>query len=56
MQHLQHRLLDEAVDNRRDAEQPNATRCLRDLDTPHRLRFVGAVEQLARIVSQFAFR
>ena len=47
LQHLQHRLLDEAVEHRRNAERPRAARRLRYLDPPHRLRLVGAVEQLS---------
>ena len=47
LQHLHHRLLDEAVEHRRDAEQPYAARRLRYLHTPHRLRLVGAVKQLS---------
>lgn len=47
LQRLHHRLLDEAVEHRRDAERPHATRRLRDLHPPHRLRLVGAVDQLS---------
>ena len=47
LKHLQHRLLDEAVENRRYAESANTPADLRDLDTQHRLRPVSAVEQLA---------
>src|SRR5262249_24083446 len=46
LQHLHDRLLDEAVEHRRDAERPHAARCLRYLYPPHRLRFVGALQQL----------
>lgn len=46
LQHLHHRLLDEAVEHRRDAERPQAARCLRYLHPSHRLRFVGAFQQL----------
>ena len=45
LQHLQHRLLDKAVENRRDAEGAFAPTRLGDLDPPHRKRPVGAVEQ-----------
>jgi hypothetical protein len=41
-----HRLLDQPVEHRRNAERPQAARCLRYLDAPHWLRFVGAVKQL----------
>ena len=44
LQHLHYRLLDEAVEHRRDAQRPHAARCLRDFDAPHRPRFVGAFE------------
>ena len=47
LQHLHDRLLDEAVEHRRDAERPLAARRLGYLHTPHRLRFVGAVKQLS---------
>jgi hypothetical protein len=46
LQHLQNRLLDEAVEHRRDAERPCAARCLWYLHTPHRLRLVGTLKQL----------
>ena len=46
LQHLHHRLLDEAVEHRRNAERPRAARRLRYLHAPHRLRLVGAVKQL----------
>src|SRR5216684_2283248 len=46
LQHLHHRLLDEAVEHRRNAERPFAARCLRYLHSPYRLRLVSAVEQL----------
>ncbi len=46
LQHLQHRLLDEAVEHRGHAERACAARGLRDLDPPHRLRPVGAVQKL----------
>src|SRR6267143_2671109 len=46
LQHLQHRLLDEAVENRRDAEGALAPTRLGDLDPPYWKRPVGAVEQL----------
>src|SRR5229473_2178773 len=45
LQHLQYRLLDEAVEHRRDAEGTYAPGRLRDFDPPHWLRSVGAVEQ-----------
>ena len=45
LQHLQGRLLDEAVENRRHAEGANASPGLRDLDPPDRPRLVGAVKQ-----------
>jgi hypothetical protein len=45
LQHLQGRLLDEAVENRRNAERAHAPRGLRDLDPPDRLRLIGAVKQ-----------
>src|SRR5215831_9931576 len=47
LQHLHHRLLDEAVEHRRDAERPHAARRLRYLHPPHRLRLVGALKQLS---------
>src|SRR5262249_15791369 len=47
LQHLHHRLLDEAVEHRRDAERPQAARRLRYLHPPHRLRLVGALKQLS---------
>jgi hypothetical protein len=47
LQHLHHCLLDEAVEHRRNAERPFATRRLRYLDTPYRLRLIGAVKQLS---------
>jgi len=47
LQHLHRRLLDEAVEHRRDAERPHAARRLRYLHPPHRLRFVGAFKQLS---------
>jgi len=46
LQCLHHRLLDEAVEHRRDAKRPSAARRLRYLHPPHRLRFVGAFKQL----------
>jgi hypothetical protein len=48
LQHLQHRLLDEAVEHRRDAEGAHAVApaSLGDLDPQHRLRSVDATEQL----------
>jgi hypothetical protein len=46
LQHLHHRLLDEAVDHRRDAERTCAARRLRYLDPPYRPRLVGALKQL----------
>ncbi|MGY4623878.1 hypothetical protein ACVWY3_001634 [Bradyrhizobium sp. USDA 4486] len=46
LQHLHHRLLDEAVEHRRDAERPQAARRLRYLHPPHRLWLIGAVKQL----------
>jgi len=46
LQHLQHRLLDEAIENRGHAERANAARRLGYLDAPDRLRIVGAIEQL----------
>jgi hypothetical protein len=47
LQHLQNRLLDEAVEHRRNAERPCAARRLRYLHTPHRLRPVSALKQLS---------
>jgi hypothetical protein len=47
LQLLQHRLLDEAIEHRRDAEGANAPARLRYLHPPHRLRPVGAGKQLA---------
>src|SRR6516162_1651777 len=44
LQHLHHRLLNEAVEHRWNAERPLAARRLRYLDTPHRLRLIGAVK------------
>jgi len=46
LQHLHHRLLDEAVEHRRDAERPRAARRLRYLNAPHRPRLVDAIKQL----------
>ena len=46
LQNLQDRLLDEAVENRRNAERANAPGRLGCLDPPRRPRFVGAVKQL----------
>lgn len=37
LQHLHHRLLRQAVEHRRDTEQPQAARRLRYLHPPHRL-------------------
>ena len=45
LQHLHHRLLDEAVEHRGHAEQANAARRLRYLHPPHRLRRVAAREE-----------
>jgi hypothetical protein len=46
LQHLHHRLLDEAVEHRWDAERPCAAGSLRYLHSPHRLRSVSARKQL----------
>ena len=46
LQHLHHRLLDEAVEYRRNAERPCAARRFRYLHAPHRLRLVGAFKQM----------
>src|SRR5215813_14761904 len=46
LQHLHQCLLDEAVEHRGNPERPCATRGLRYLHPPHRLRLVGAVKQL----------
>jgi hypothetical protein len=46
LQPLQHRLLDEAIEHRRDAEGANTPGRLRYLHAPHRLRPVGADKQL----------
>src|SRR5271156_3435840 len=47
LQHLHRRLLDEAVEHRRDAERTCAARRLRYLHTPYRLRLVAAFKQLS---------
>jgi site-specific DNA recombinase len=47
LQHLHHRLLDEAVEHRRNAERPQAARRLRYLHPPHRLWLVSALKQLS---------
>ena len=47
LQHLHHRLLDEAVEHRRNPERSFAARCLRYLHPPHRLRLIAAVQQLS---------
>src|SRR5262249_54564654 len=46
LQPLHHRLLNEAVEHRRDTKRSCAARCLRYLDAPYRLRLVSAFEQL----------
>ena len=46
LQHLQHRLLDEAVESGGHAQFAHATIRLGNLDTPDRRRCVGAVQQL----------
>ncbi len=45
LQHLHHRLLDEAVEYRRNTERTYAARRLRYLDPPHRVRLIGAFKQ-----------
>ena len=46
LQHLQHRLLDKAVEHRWNAKQPWAARHLRYLFAQHRLRPVAAIEKV----------
>lgn len=46
LQHLQHRLLDEAVESGGHAQFAHATIRLGNLDTPDRRRRIGAVQQL----------
>jgi len=46
LQDLQHRLLDEAVERRRDAQLADTPIRLRNLDPPHRLRPIGPAQQL----------
>lgn len=53
---VKHSLLDEAIERRRHAERTHATRRLRYLDAPHRLRLVSAFKQLALIVGQCSFK
>src|SRR5438477_11823573 len=46
LQNLHHRLLDEAIQHRRDAKLSHPAVWLGDFHPPHRLRFVGPVQQL----------
>ena len=45
LEDLHHRLLDEAIQHRRDAKLAHPAVRLGDLDPPHRLRFVGPRQQ-----------
>ena len=45
LQDLHHRLLDEAIQHRRDAQLAHPAVRLGDLHPPHRLRFVGPRQQ-----------
>src|SRR4029078_1139644 len=56
LQQLHHRLLDEAVEHRWNAERTGAAGRLRDVDTPHRLWLVGALEQLDAKVGPVVFQ
>ena len=56
LQHLHHCLLEEAVEHRRNAEAASASRCLRNVDAPHRLRLVGAVEKLSPDLGPVVFQ
>src|SRR6266852_4712601 len=46
LQHLHHRLLDESIQHRRDAKLSHPAVRFGDFHPPHRLRFVGPVQQL----------
>src|SRR6185312_10005854 len=46
LQHLHHRLLDEAIQRGGDAKLSHPSIRLRDFHPPHRFRFVGPVQQL----------
>ena len=46
LENLQHRLLDQSVDDARDAKLSDPAIRLRDFDPLHRLRLVGSREQL----------
>src|SRR5215471_1525112 len=46
LQYLHHRLLDEAIQHRRDAKLSHPAVRFGDFHPPHRLRFVGPVQQL----------
>src|SRR5438093_6690659 len=46
LQHLQHRLLHESIEHRRDSELPRSSVGLVDLDSSHRLRLIRAAHQL----------
>src|SRR5437667_2583650 len=55
LQQLQHCLLDEAIEHRRDAEGANAPGRLRYLHSPYRLRPVGAGKQLGLDLKPMVF-
>ena len=46
LQNLQQRLLDQSVNDTRDAEFSDPAIRLGDFDPPHRLRLVGSTKQL----------
>jgi hypothetical protein len=46
LQHLQHRLLDESIQHRGDAQLSHSSVRLGDFNPPHRLRLVGPVQKL----------
>src|SRR3989442_10338586 len=46
LQHLHHRLLDKSIQHRRDAKLSHPAVRFGDFHPPHRLRFVGPVQQL----------
>src|SRR5215212_1707557 len=56
LQHLHHRLLEKAIEHRRDAERTRAARRFRDLNAPYRLRPVGALEKLVPDLGPVVFQ
>src|SRR3954467_11157332 len=56
LQHLHHRLLDKAIEHRRNAERTRTARRFRDLNAPHRLRLVGALEELVPDLGPVVFQ